>query len=238
MRQMLYRMFSLGLVLSSALFSGGCERNCDSCSPASPEQPAAVCTFSVTPLNQNFAYTGGMGNIAVATQNGCTWMAGSNVPWIVTTAVGNTSVSYTVIANNGGQRTGTLTIAGRTVTVTQDACPPPPPCTGSCNPTPPQPTPPPAPSCTYAVQETPQDFTYQGGNGGFSVSASAGTCPWTATSNVGWIAITGGSPGAGNGRVSYIVAGNGGGARTGTISVAAPERRKPCTRRPRSPCSV
>jgi len=70
------------------------------------------------------------------------------------------------------------------------------------------------------VQETPQQFTYKGGSGGFSVSASRSDCEWSAVSKVGWIAITGGSPGTGNGTVSYLVAGNAGPARTGTIAVA------------------
>jgi hypothetical protein len=35
-----------------------------------------------------------------------------------------------------------------------------------------------------------------------------------------WISITGTSQGSGNGSVTYVVAGNGGGARAGTISVA------------------
>jgi hypothetical protein len=117
------------------------------------------------------------------------------------------------------------------------------------------PTPAPTPACSYAVQETPQSFTYQGGNGGFSVSTNRSDCAWTATSNVGWIAVTGQTKSfvasladtpsawvhnsdtfvvletrttnydaivtiAGNGSVTYTVGGNGGPARTGTISVA------------------
>ncbi len=82
------------------------------------------------------------------------------------------------------------------------------------------PTPTPMPVCTYAVQETPQEFTYQGGNGGFSVSTSPSNCSWTAVANVGWVAVTSGFSGIGNGTVNYLVAGNGGPARTGTISVA------------------
>ena len=80
------------------------------------------------------------------------------------------------------------------------------------------PTEPTPPACTYAVQQTPQNFSYQGGNGGFSVSTQGG-CSWTAVSNNPWIAVTSGSSGTGNGSVTYIVAGNGGPARTGTISV-------------------
>lgn len=85
------------------------------------------------------------------------------------------------------------------------------------------------PVCTYAVQESPQPFLYQGGDGGFSVGTSDPSCSWTATSNdPGWIGLTNGplgppilsASGTGNGSVNYTVAGNGGAARTGTITVA------------------
>jgi hypothetical protein len=54
----------------------------------------------------------------------CAWTAQSNVAWLTITAgtsgTGNGTVSYTVAANNTPDpRTGTLTIAGRTFTVTQ-----------------------------------------------------------------------------------------------------------------------
>lgn len=120
--------------------------------------------------------------------------------------MGNGSVTYMVAGNGGATRTGTISVAGKTITVSQGAAPVTPPS-------------PPA-SCTYAVQETPQSFTYQGGNGGSSVSTSAATCTWTAVSSVGWIEVKTGASGMGNGSLAYTVAGNGGAARTGTISVA------------------
>jgi len=50
------------------------------------------------------------------------------VPWItLATASGSgaANLGYTVAANTGAARTGTLTVAGTTVTVTQAAIPPP-----------------------------------------------------------------------------------------------------------------
>jgi hypothetical protein len=53
-----------------------------------------------------------------------------------------------------------------------------------------------------------------------NVNTSNG-CPWTAQSNVGWITITSGSPGTGNGTVNYAVAANTGTTlRTGTLTIA------------------
>src|SRR6185436_3752673 len=101
--------------------------------------PGGGCTFSIAPTNQSVAATGGPGTpVAVSTQGGCNWSAVSNVPWvtIVTGAsgVGNGSVTFTVAANTGASRNGTLTIAGNTFTVSQAAVGAPP-CTFSIAPT-------------------------------------------------------------------------------------------------------
>jgi len=222
-----FRSFSAALfAIILAVWGAGCGDRCELCLPTEPSAPN--CSYAVTPTSQHFPHQGGAGNVVVTTQSGCQWTAVSNMTWATVTSAGGNNVTYTVQANTGAARTGTLSVANQTVTLTQDAAPtsgPPPRPTPSPSPSPtpaphPSPTPTPEPSCSYAVQESPQQFTYQGGNGGFSVSASRSNCTWNAVSNVGWIAITGGSSGSGNGSVSYLVAGNGGAARTGTISVA------------------
>ena len=54
----------------------------------------------------------------------CNWTAISNTSWITITlgnsGSGNGTVSYSVLANTSSSRTGTMTIAGQTVTVVQD----------------------------------------------------------------------------------------------------------------------
>ena len=64
----------------------------------------------------------------VTTMAGCAWTAVSNTTnptWLTITSgasgSGNGSVTFTVAANTGAQRMGTLTIAGQTFTVTQGA---------------------------------------------------------------------------------------------------------------------
>ena len=62
--------------------------------------------------------------VAVTASLGCPWRAASNVPWISITensvATGSATVSYAVDPNTtAAQRSGTLTIAGKTFTVTQ-----------------------------------------------------------------------------------------------------------------------
>lgn len=85
-----------------------------------------VCSFSVSPTSQSFDTAGATGTVTVQAANGCAWTAASNVTWITVTSgasgTGNGTVVYQVQANTTGQpRTGTLTIAGQTVTVNQAA---------------------------------------------------------------------------------------------------------------------
>ena len=98
------------------------------------------CNFSISLASQNFTACGGTGTVNVTATTGCNWIATGSDSWITITSgssgVGNGAVSYSVAVNTGPARTGTLTIAGQTFTVTQDAGP----CTqtqpGSCTPPP------------------------------------------------------------------------------------------------------
>jgi hypothetical protein len=68
---------------------------------------------------------GGSGTVNVSTGSTCAWTAKSNDSWITITAgasgTGNGPVRFTVAANNGKKREGSLTVAGDNVTVAQDA---------------------------------------------------------------------------------------------------------------------
>ena len=90
------------------------------------------CSCNISPNNQSFGASGGASNVSVTATAGCAWTAVSNASWIAITSgasgSGNGTVSYSVLANTGSsQRTGTMTIAGQTFTVTQ---------AGANNPTP------------------------------------------------------------------------------------------------------
>ena len=56
------------------------------------------------------------------------------------------------------------------------------------------------------------------GSGSVQVNAAAGSA-WVAISNDAWITITSGASGSGSGAVTFSVAANGGGARSGTINI-------------------
>ena len=86
---------------------------------------SASCAVVLNPSSATISPAGGTGTIPVTATTGCAWTAVSNVPWITITAgatgSGNGTVGYTVAANTGAQRVGTLTIASQTFTVTQQA---------------------------------------------------------------------------------------------------------------------
>lgn len=74
-------------------------------------------------------------------------------------------------------------------------------------------------SCTYSASTpTNVSFTPSGGTGALSVTAS-GSCEWEIRSDVNWINFSSGSTGSGNGTVTYLVAPNLSGPRTGNITV-------------------
>lgn len=85
------------------------------------------CSYAISPSGKTIPESGGTDIVTVTAGAGCLWTATSNVNWLNITAgasgIGNGSVTYSVTANTGPQRTGTLTIAGRTFTVTQAAAP-------------------------------------------------------------------------------------------------------------------
>jgi hypothetical protein len=60
----------------------------------------------------------------VSTSSTCTWTASSNDSWITVTSgasgTGDGTVTFSYTQNDGRDRRGTLTVAGRTATVEQD----------------------------------------------------------------------------------------------------------------------
>src|SRR5258708_3884426 len=85
------------------------------------------CSATATPETQAIGADGSSVSTSVTAGSGCPWNATSNVNWITVTAgstgIGNGNVTYAVAANTSETsttaRTGTLTVAGRTVTVTR-----------------------------------------------------------------------------------------------------------------------
>jgi len=163
-------------------------------------QTGTGCGATVTPTSVTVPSIGQTSALSVTSGTSCSWTAVSNVGWItVTSATGSGigQVNYTVAANStGAARTGTMTVAGQTVTFTQAAS-----------------------SCSYSVTPTSVNVASVGGPSAVSVTSGT-SCSWSAVSNVAWITITSGGSGSGIGGVNYTVAANTGVARTGTLTVA------------------
>jgi hypothetical protein len=89
-------------------------------------QAGAGCTYGLSAGPLRSTRTGYVGTLAVTAGSGCAWTAKSNVTWIIVTSgasgSGNGTVSYTVASNTSGvSRTGTLTVAGYSVAITEGA---------------------------------------------------------------------------------------------------------------------
>jgi uncharacterized protein (TIGR03437 family) len=86
---------------------------------------AINCRFTIAPLNQAFNANGGNGSIMVTGPDSqCQWAARSTVPWIVITSPTSSSGSGSVTFNVGpasAGRSGTIIVAGNTLTVFQEA---------------------------------------------------------------------------------------------------------------------
>jgi hypothetical protein len=167
------------------------------------------CSFSLSSTSATFPLLGGTGTVtATPSPATCAWTAVSGAPFIAVTAgaagTGARAVTYTV-SSASAARAGTMTIAGRTFTVTQTAA-----------------------TCTYSVSPINASFDVFAGSGSVAVTVNAGAeCPWTAMSNDPFIVITSGASGSGNGSVQYSVADNKStvgeparDARLGTLTIA------------------
>ena len=154
---------------------------------------------SINPTSHSMAGPGGAGTpVAVTAAPGCAWTSTSNAPWMTITAgasgIGNGTVGFNVAPNTSTDRTGTLTIAGRTFTVDQA-------------------------TCTYQIDRTSQTIGSDGSAGApITVITQAG-CPWTSTANDFWLHITSAS-GTGVGDVTFTVESFAGTFRSGTLTVA------------------
>ncbi len=88
-------------------------------------EAGAPCTFALSASTGSYTSAGGTGSVTVTCPSACSWTATSSASWLKVTAgtYGSASgtVSYSVAANTGSaSQTGTLTIGGKTFTVTEE----------------------------------------------------------------------------------------------------------------------
>jgi len=84
-----------------------------------------LCSIVLSPTSVSTGASGGSATITITTNSVCSWVSISNDAFIVLTTPssgsGNGSLTFSVAANTGAARTGSVTISGQTVTVTQAA---------------------------------------------------------------------------------------------------------------------
>src|SRR5262249_20951950 len=79
------------------------------------------CVYNLSPSAQVLPETGGSGLTSVSANTGCQWTVTSNDSWLTAngTGNGNGTFNYSASAFAGGTRTGTISVADKTLTVIQ-----------------------------------------------------------------------------------------------------------------------
>ena len=156
-------------------------------------------TATLSPTSATLDYTGGSGAVSVTVDAGVSWSTTANVDWLsVSPASGMSAgtVTYTVEEYPDGvtTRTGSLTIAGQTFTVTQ---------TGQ------------------DVAIMPATVTLGPAASVFEVTVNAlATTSWSLTPNDSWVSVVDDGYGYGNSTIMIAVGQNPSVAmRTGTVSI-------------------
>ena len=166
---------------------------------------APSCSVTVSPLTVSVGSAAGTSTVAIkASSPSCPWTAASNTSWITLTSPssgsGSSQVSFTTAAHTGtSSRSGSLTVAGQTVSVSQAAATP----------------------CTFTLSATTLSVPTGGGQAQIGVTASASTCTWTASTSTSWLSISSSGSRTGNGNLTFTASANTSTApRTGTLTIA------------------
>lgn len=159
----------------------------------------AACNYTLNATVRAVAAAASNNNVAVTANAGCAWTAVSNVDWVRITSgaaiTGNGTVNFSIATNPGSARTGTLIVAGQTVTVNQ------------------------ASGCTFRLSATNRNFRGTGEEYNVNVSTSEG-CPWTAASTVPWVKLNANTY-IGSNAVTLTIAPNDNLERAAAITIAA-----------------
>jgi glucose/arabinose dehydrogenase len=154
---------------------------------------AGPCTFSVSPTSSTFGPAGGSGAIAVTTQPGCSWTGASLNGFVHVTSgtpgSGSGALNYSVFPSTGApnattpDRSGTIAVAGQTVSVSQTGC-------------------------SFSVGAVAAAFGASAASSQVGIAAPA-ACPWNVTGLPAWISTRSGGSGAGSGSWTFDVQQNG-----------------------------
>ncbi len=82
---------------------------------AAAKRSSLQCSYNISPQSNVFGPSGGNSTFGVITDPGCSWSATTSLPWIgmiISSGTGSGTVSYGVLSNSGGPRTGGITVTG------------------------------------------------------------------------------------------------------------------------------
>jgi hypothetical protein len=161
---------------------------------------SAGCSYSLSPEVRSVGPRETTFNASVTSSGGCGWSAASHAPWITLDKDGGNgsgNLRVTAAANRGPARSGTATIAGRTLTISQAG-----------------------EACSYRVSPRDIKVDDEGRVARIEVETDS-ACSWTAVSNADWIIVTFNASGMGRGDVWIAIRENDGKKkRKGTVTVA------------------
>ncbi|MBI4907015.1 MAG: BACON domain-containing protein [Acidobacteria bacterium] len=143
------------------------------------------CSAPVSPMARSHGGGAEAGALDVQPSGFCPWYAEASAPWITFTAsvgAGSGKVHYSLSANAGAQRTGTITVAGTAVTITQ---------AGS--------------GCTYSSAPSSVVVAASGGGGAIGITTQD-SCLWQASTTSPWVIFS--ASGTGSGSANYTVQAN------------------------------
>lgn len=166
--------------------------------PVPTPSPAPTCSYAVEPRSVSVAAGGERIAINVTAGSSCAWTVSSGAEWITprgSGGSGNGAAEFDVAAASGPARSGSVVVAGQTVTVSQAA------------------------GCSFSVSPEEASVGALGGTVKTTVTAPGG-CGWTATSEANWIQVVSGASGSGTADVTLLVLANLGAARSGAVTIA------------------
>ncbi len=162
----------------------------------------SACLLTLSPGVQAFPVAGGSGNFNVVQPNGCSWSASTSDSFISiltgTSGGGNGTIGFSVAANQGAARTGTIDVTNGVVTRSFQVQQ--------------------ASGCPLSLSSSIVNFSAAGGAANVSISAGGG-CTWQGSTIANWIQITSPSQ-TGDGTLVFTVQPNTSrSARSATIGI-------------------
>ncbi len=164
-------------------------------------QGGTICSYALQSATGTVPASGGSGSVGVIAPAACTWGSSSNAPtWLTISSSGSGGsgdVNFIAQPNPApAERTGSLTIAGLTYTVTQAAA-----------------------SCAYTLSGSGVTVSSGGGSDSFTFSTTTSGCSPNVQSYASWLHVTSSLVGT-SGSVSWTADLNPSGlTRSGTIQV-------------------